>query len=150
MESTQSTTDTIEKTTSKTHIDVINRTSQAENTNIVLFNRIPKTGSEMFEHFGKLLSSILGYHTYLDPQVMTLFPSDIEKKAFAKKFYKQINDSGIYYRHMTYFNFTKWEKPRPIYVSVVRHPIGKGSFINYVNRIFEPLPPLQANLKGGL
>ena len=136
MESTQSTTEETEKTTSKTHIDVINhttmthmdvinRTSQAENTNIVLFNRIPKTGSEMFEHFGKLLSSILGYHTYLDPQVMTLFPSDIEKKAFAKKFYKQINDSGIYYRHMTYFNFTKWEKPRPIYVSVVRHPIGK-------------------------
>ena len=39
---------------------IVNRTSEAGNQNIVFFNRVPKTGSEMFEHFTKLMSQRLG------------------------------------------------------------------------------------------
>ena len=42
-------------------IDTIeNRTAEAGNQNVVFFNRVPKTGSEMFEHFTKLMSQVLG------------------------------------------------------------------------------------------
>ena len=45
-------------------IDTIeNRTSEASNQNVVFFNRVPKTGSEMFEHFTKLMSQLLGKFT---------------------------------------------------------------------------------------
>ena len=101
-----------------------NNTAKADVQNIIVFNRIPKTGSEMFEHFGKLLASVLGYRIFMDPQIMTLFPTDIEQENFAEKFYQNINDTGIYFRHMAFYNFTEWNKPRPIYVSVLRHPIG--------------------------
>ena len=37
-----------------------NRTAEAGNQNVVFFNRVPKTGSEMFEHFTKLMSQVLG------------------------------------------------------------------------------------------
>ena len=106
-----------------------NNTAKADVQNIIVFNRIPKTGSEMFEHFGKLLASVLGYRIFMDPQIMTLFPTDIEQENFAEKFYQNINDTGIYFRHMAFYNFTEWNKPRPIYVSVLRHPIG---IINYL------------------
>lgn len=102
-----------------------NRTAEAGNQNIVVFNRVPKTGSEMFEHFGKLLSSVLGYHTYIDPQIMTLFPTEVAKRAFAQQFTSEIKDSGVYYRHMTFFNFTTHQRPTPIYASIVRHPIDR-------------------------
>ena len=45
-------------------IDTIeNRTAEAGNQNVVFFNRVPKTGSEMFEHFTKLMSQLLGKFT---------------------------------------------------------------------------------------
>ena len=113
-----------------------NNTAKADVQNIIVFNRIPKTGSEMFEHFGKLLASVLGYRIFMDPQIMTLFPTDIEQENFAEKFYQNINDTGIYFRHMAFYNFTEWNKPRPIYVSVLRHPIGNYLLIItiYTNR----------------
>ena len=40
-----------------------NRTAEAGNQNVVFFNRVPKTGSEMFEHFTKLMSQLLGKFT---------------------------------------------------------------------------------------
>ena len=106
-----------------------NNTAKADVQNIIVFNRIPKTGSEMFEHFGKLLASVLGYRIFMDPQIMTLFPTDIEQENFAEKFYQNINDTGIYFRHMAFYNFTEWNKPRPIYVSVLRHPIGITNYL---------------------
>ena len=66
-----------------------------------------------------------GYHVYFDPQVMALLPTDIENKGFAQKFRQNINETGVYFRHTPFFNFTKWHVPTPIYMSVVRHPIGK-------------------------
>lgn len=101
-------------------IENTNRTAEAGNQNMVVFNRVPKTGSEMFQSFGKYLASVHGYHAYIDPQVMKLFPSPIEQEEFSQNFQK-LNDTGIYFRHMTYFEFD----PRPIYVSIVRNPIDR-------------------------
>ena len=50
------------------------RTEEAENQDVVFFNRVPKTGSEMFQEFTKVLGSTLGYHTYIDPSPMDFFP----------------------------------------------------------------------------
>merc|ERR1712213_59208 len=85
-----------------------NRTAEAGNQNVVFFNRVPKPGSEMFEHFTKLMSQVLGYHVYFDPQVMALLPTDIENKGFAQKFRQNINETGVYFRHTPFFNFTRW------------------------------------------
>ena len=43
--------------------NIENRTAEAGNQNVVFFNRVPKTGSEMFEHFTKLMSQLLGKFT---------------------------------------------------------------------------------------
>lgn len=102
-----------------------NRTAEAANQNVVVFNRVPKTGSEMFEHFGKLLSSVLGYHIYIDPQIFDLFPDEEKSRYFASNFAKNVTDTGIYFRHMTYVDFKTYGIPQPIYVSIVRHPIDR-------------------------
>ena len=53
---------------------VFNRTAEADNQNVVFFNRVPKTGSEMFQEFTKVLGNLLGYHSYIDPTPMSFFP----------------------------------------------------------------------------
>lgn len=53
---------------------VFNRTVEADNQNVVFFNRVPKTGSEMFQEFTKVLGNLLGYHSYIDPSPMSFFP----------------------------------------------------------------------------
>jgi len=112
------------ETPSSNPMQVPNRTEEAGNKDIVIFNRVPKTGSEMFEKFGIYLASIFGYHAYIDPQIMTLFPSKQDDKNFVTHFNKEVaKDAGIYFRHMTYFDFGS--QPRPIYVSVVRHPVDR-------------------------
>ena len=100
-----------------------NLTGDAANQNLVIFNRVPKTGSEMFQSFGQLLSSIWGYHSYIDPQSIDLFPNRIKLKSRAKKLSKL--ESGVYYRHMTYLNMSDYGSAQPIYISVVRHPIDR-------------------------
>ena len=110
-----------QETTESVHFK--NRTQEAENQNLVIFNRVPKTGSEMFQSFGQLLSSIMGYHSYLDPQSIDLFPNRIKQKSTAKKLSKL--GTGVYYRHMAYMNMSDYGLPQPIYISVVRHPIDR-------------------------
>ena len=100
-----------------------NQTEEAENQDLVIFNRVPKTGSEMFQSFGQLLSSILGYHTFIDPQSIDLFPNRIKLRSVAKKLSKLKH--GVYYRHMSFMNMSEYQLPKPIYISVVRHPIDR-------------------------
>ena len=45
------------------------------------------------------LASIFGYHAYIDPQIMTLFPSKQDDKNFVTHFNKEVaKDAGIYFR----------------------------------------------------
>lgn len=111
-------------TTRKIH-QLKNRTSEAGNDSIVIFNRVPKTGSEMLQSFGKYLAATQGYHAFIDPQIMKLFPSHQDQMDFVKNFKEQVNDSGIYFRHMTYFDFTDYSMMSPIYASIVRHPVDR-------------------------
>lgn len=94
-----------------------NRTVEAGNQNVAIFAQVPKAGSEMFKRFGMLLSSICGYHAYIDPQAESIALD------FVQNFGKEVTDSGIYYRQMAFVNFSQFGAPRPIYVSVVRNPV---------------------------
>ncbi len=111
-------------TTPKTITTLINRTDEAGNQDVVFFNRVPKTGSEMLQHFGKLLSSVLAYHIYIDPQpIVNPALGGLDEKDFVRGFNKEVNDVGIYFRHIGFVNFTTQKSPRPIYVSIIRDPI---------------------------
>jgi len=123
--------------------DVVNRTETAQNQDIVIFNRVPKTGSEMFQEFTKLLGQKYGYHTYIDPTPMTFFPGSRYETYFASKFNATITDSGVFLRHMTFFNFTAFHMNSPIYLSMIRHPIERVSswfyYVRWKNRPDEQL-----------
>lgn len=117
---------TTTKISLRQHSDIIqNRTAEAGNDKLVIFNRVPKTGSEMLQSFGKYLASTLGYHAYIDPQIMKLFPSHQDNENFISNFQQQVQDSGIYFRHMTYFDFSQYSISNPIYASIVRHPVDR-------------------------
>lgn len=111
------------KETHEANEDIFNRTAEAENQDVVFFNRVPKTGSEMFQEFTKVMANTHDYHAYIDPSPMTFFPGDKYETEFMRKFNQNINGSGVYLRHITFMNFTEHGMQRPIFLSMVRHPI---------------------------
>ena len=100
-----------------------NNTKTADNQDIVFFNRIPKTGSQMMQKVGQELGRKLGYLAYIDPSLVTLFPTNRNKEKFVKNFVERLDKPGVYFRHIPWINMTSFSAPTPIWVSMVRDPI---------------------------
>ena len=104
-----------------------NRTAAAGNQNILVFYRVPKTGSQVLQELAKILGKLSGFKTFVDPASMTYFPTKKQKEKFAGNFRSRLeseSETGIYLRHFPYFNWTAHGVRKvPIQASMVRHPI---------------------------
>lgn len=102
-----------------------NNTELAQNKDVVFFNRVPKTGSQMMQEMAKILAIENNFTTFIDPTPLALFPPETEQDKFSRNWRKKLNKPGIYFRHVPWMNFTSLSVPNPVWVSMVRDPIDR-------------------------
>ena len=102
-----------------------NNTERAENKDVVFFNRVPKTGSQMFQELAKILAISSNFTAYIDPSPLVLFPPKTEEDKFSKNWKSKLSSPGIYFRHTPWKNFSSMSLPRPVWVSMVRDPVDR-------------------------
>ncbi len=71
---------------------VPNRTATAGNQRLLIFHRIPKTGSEMMQEMGKALGRLKGYRAFVDPWPPVYFPTGEADRKFVDNFKTEILD----------------------------------------------------------
>ncbi len=64
-----------------------NRTSSGR---VLVFHRVPKTGSEMMQEMGKALARLKGFRAFVDPWPPVYFPTHEQSEAFADNFRKEV------------------------------------------------------------
>ena len=69
-----------------------NRTAEADNQRLLIFHRIPKTGSEMMQELGKVLGRLKGYRAFVDPWPPVYYPTEEQERKFANNFKRDILD----------------------------------------------------------
>ncbi|XP_011183240.2 heparan sulfate 2-O-sulfotransferase pipe isoform X5 [Zeugodacus cucurbitae] len=101
----------------------VNQTSKAQ-VEIVLFNRVPKVGSQTLMALLNLLAERHGYEARRDK------PSPMETVMLTPTFeisvIEDIMDKGegtTYTKHVAFIDFEKLNLPWPIYINLVRHPV---------------------------
>ncbi|XP_036336970.1 heparan sulfate 2-O-sulfotransferase pipe-like, partial [Rhagoletis pomonella] len=113
----------------------LNNTVKAE-TDILVFNRVPKTGSIQMIELMKQLGSVHNYEVVVDPQnagVRPILSADEEEDLI--KNITQLEDRAVFASHVNYLDFKKYGKPRPIYVNLVRDPIERVISWHYYIRL---------------
>ena len=123
-------------------------TALAENQNVLVFHRVPKTGSEMMQEVGKALGKLKGFRAVIDPGQVCItgrcsscslmqrlrpqaplmyHPVAEELSAFASNFARETSKSDevpvAYFRHMPHFEWERHKVKRPILAGMVRHPV---------------------------
>ncbi|XP_037927264.1 heparan sulfate 2-O-sulfotransferase pipe-like [Teleopsis dalmanni] len=103
--------------------DDLNNTKRAD-INVVLFNRVPKTGSVQLIELMRNLGKVHNFDVDVDPQQAGIRPllDEYEESDFIDNV-ENIEDGNIFVSHVNYLNFTKYDKPRPIYINMVRDPV---------------------------
>lgn len=119
---------------------------------MVFFNRVPKVGSQSFNELIRRLSLRNNFHFNRDTMHqlgMGQFTDSMQKEYVdmlsdlempSGEFYQflQGHDLNIHFGaafspHMCFVNFTKFNRPRPIYVNLVRDPVERiPSWFYYV------------------
>ncbi|XP_036336971.1 heparan sulfate 2-O-sulfotransferase pipe-like [Rhagoletis pomonella] len=101
----------------------LNNTVKAE-IDILVFNRVPKTGSVQMIHLLRQLGKVHSFEVEVDPQNggIRAILSENEEKDLIENI-AESEDGTVFVSHVNYLNFTKYEKPRPIYVNMVRDPV---------------------------
>ncbi|XP_047475947.1 heparan sulfate 2-O-sulfotransferase pipe-like [Penaeus chinensis] len=101
---------------------------------ILVYNRVPKTGSESIMLLLRDLAARNNFAFYKDRARMvehvTLNESELENEL-------QLIDSfqppAVYVRHVCYINFTTFNKTQPLYINMVRDPVERViSWYHYV------------------
>lgn len=101
----------------------VNQTSKAQ-VEIVLFNRVPKVGSQTMM---ALLNSLSKRHKF---EARRDKPSAMETVMLTPTFEISIADEIMekgegttYTKHVAFIDFGKLDLPLPIYINLVRHPV---------------------------
>jgi len=104
-------------------INSLNNTRLAE-SQILIFNRVPKVGSQMIAQLLHKLAARNNFTGYKDTYLKynTVFLDTEAQKEFAKTI-SQLPQPSIYHRHIAYTNFTRFNLPKPIYINLVRDPV---------------------------
>ncbi|XP_017494417.1 PREDICTED: heparan sulfate 2-O-sulfotransferase pipe-like, partial [Rhagoletis zephyria] len=113
----------------------LNNTVKAE-ADILVFNRVPKTGSIQMIELMKQLGSVHNYEVVVDPQNAGVRPilSENDEEDLIKNI-TQLEDRAVFASHVNYLDFKKYGKPRPIYVNLVRDPIERVISWHYYIRL---------------
>lgn len=107
------------------HLDAneLNNTRKAE-VDILVFNRVPKTGSVQLIELMRKLGKVHNYDVEVDPQnggIRPLLDAYEEKELIDN--IESLDDGTVFVSHVNYLNFTKYGVSRPIYVNMVRDPV---------------------------
>lgn len=101
----------------------VNQTSKAQ-VEIVLFNRVPKVGSQTMMALLSLLGKRHEFRARRDK------PSPMETVMLTKTFENSVADEIMekgegttYTKHVAFIDFGKLDLPWPIYINLVRHPV---------------------------
>ncbi|XP_055912370.1 heparan sulfate 2-O-sulfotransferase pipe isoform X5 [Eupeodes corollae] len=102
----------------------LNNTKRAQ-VDIILFNRVPKVGSQSLMVLMNKLGKINNYIARRDSGKSheTIILDKHAQKEFAINITTSITPPFAYSQHIAYVNFTKLQMPRPIYINLVRDPI---------------------------
>jgi dermatan/chondrotin sulfate uronyl 2-O-sulfotransferase UST len=104
-------------------LDSLNNTDKAE-SDIIIFNRVPRAGSQMFIELMKKLA-IQNKFRFYKAKPLPNEPVKFEIK-YQDYIVEAINDLPqplAYAKHFAYINFSRFDQPTPIYVNLVRDPV---------------------------
>jgi dermatan/chondrotin sulfate uronyl 2-O-sulfotransferase UST len=138
--------------------DELNNTMRAERQDLLIFNRVPKVGSQTMLKIINYMSTINNFTAYKDKgeNVMkygetTLMTPDDQRIDFCKMF-DQFNYPATYTKHIAFIDFKELESLRgrrefarhfadfnykfeqPIYINLVREPVNRIISWYYYNR----------------
>ncbi|XP_054732194.1 heparan sulfate 2-O-sulfotransferase pipe-like [Anastrepha obliqua] len=101
----------------------MNNTLKAE-LDILIFNRVPKTGSIQFIELMRKLGRVHNFDVEVDPQNGGIRPilNENEEGDLVENI-ANADDGTVFVSHVNYLNFTKYDTPKPIYVNMVRDPV---------------------------
>ncbi|XP_017468081.1 PREDICTED: heparan sulfate 2-O-sulfotransferase pipe-like [Rhagoletis zephyria] len=102
----------------------LNNTQFAE-SDLLLFNRVPKVGSEHMIELIQRLSVLNGFETnrayFSEPVRQRLTPE--EQEELAKELDDDYGEPFAYSMHVNYIDFRAFNLPQPIYINMIRDPI---------------------------
>ncbi|XP_067647739.1 heparan sulfate 2-O-sulfotransferase pipe isoform X3 [Eurosta solidaginis] len=101
----------------------LNNTLKAD-LDIIVFNRVPKTGSVQLIDLMRKLGKIHNFDVEVDPQnggIRPILDENEEKDVIDNIL--NLDDGSIFVSYVNYLNFTKYGEQRPIYVNMVRDPV---------------------------
>ncbi|XP_061388103.1 heparan sulfate 2-O-sulfotransferase pipe-like [Musca vetustissima] len=103
--------------------DALNNTKKAQ-TDILFFNRVPKTGSVQMINLLKKLGKLHEFDVEVDPQqggIRTVLEEDDIENQIDN--INNLDESTVFVSHVNYINFTDYDAERPIYMNMVRDPV---------------------------
>lgn len=113
----------------KYEANLLNKTHQS-NESIVIFNRVPKCGSESLHKIMEILSAKNNFTVYDDEHTkkgveITYLAEKSDRKAFVDMFYKEPNLKlpCVYTKHANFLEFEEFNQTTPIYINIVRDPV---------------------------
>jgi hypothetical protein len=104
-------------------LESLNNTDKAE-SEVIVFNRVPKVGSQMFIELMKKLAIQNKFRFYRDKPLPNE-PVRLEEK-YQNYIVEAISDLPqplAYAKHLAYINFSRFDRPNPIYINLVRDPV---------------------------
>jgi len=101
----------------------LNNTRLAE-SQILIFNRVPKVGSVMFMNLLEMLGERNHFSGYKDvQQLVAPIHLDLEDQRKMAEALSELPQPAAYSKHLCYTNFSRFGLPKPIYINMVRTPV---------------------------
>jgi len=101
----------------------LNNTRLAE-SQLLIFNRVPKVGSVMFMSLLEMLGERNHFSGYKDLQQIAAHTHlDVESQRKMAESLSEIPQPAAYSKHLCYTNFSRFDLPKPIYINMVRTPV---------------------------
>lgn len=103
--------------------NALNNTKKSK-VNVLIFNRVPKVGSQSLMQLMIRLGQINNFQHSRDAGKAheTIFLKPEQQKSLISEIYSKPRPQA-YSQHISYINFTRFHFPKPIYINLVRDPI---------------------------
>ena len=113
-------------------VSVLNNTALADQEGLV-FNRVPKVGSEMIWSLIDRLAVRNGFHSFSDSKEVkdrrgsenTYLRTRALRKEYADILLQNCTKPYSYVKHINFIDFTEFNMTQPIYINFVRDPVSR-------------------------